>query len=87
MGRSENLLSPLTAKGTVYGSYIHGIFDEAGIAQAIVGDLCRRKGLDTGVLASFDPEQHKQQQYDLLAEGIRKGLDMDYIYRVLRREV
>ena len=71
----------------VYGSYVHGIFDEGGIAQAIVGDLCRRKGLDVCELDVFDPEKYKQQQYDLLAEGIRQGLDMDFVYRVLRREV
>ena len=87
MGRSETALSPLVVGENVYGSYVHGIFDEGGIAQAIVGDLCRRKGLDVCELDVFDPEKYKQQQYDLLAEGIRQGLDMDFVYRVLRREV
>ena len=87
MGRSETALSPLVVGENVYGSYVHGIFDEGGIAQAIVSDLCRRKGLDACELEAFDPEKYKQQQYDLLAEGIRQGLDMDFVYRVLRREV
>ena len=87
MGRSETALSPLVVGENVYGSYVHGIFDEGGIAQAIISDLCRRKGLDACELEAFDPEKYKQQQYDLLAEGIRQGLDMDFVYRVLRREV
>ena len=33
MGRSGQQLPPLVSRGNVYGSYIHGIFDGAGIAQ------------------------------------------------------
>ncbi len=87
MGRSETGLPALSVNGDVYGSYIHGIFDEAGIAQAIVSDLCQKKGLDTKELESFDPEKYKQQQYDLLAQGVRQGLNMEFVYRVLNREV
>lgn len=87
MGRSEESLPALVTGDNVYGSYVHGIFDESGIAQAIVGDLCRRKGLDTETVDSFDPEAYKQKQYDLLAQGIRQGLNMDFVYRVLNREV
>ena len=87
MGRSETGLPALSVNGDVYGSYIHGIFDEAGIAQAIVSDLCQKEGLDTKELESFDPEKYKQQQYDLLAQGVRQGLNMEFVYRVLNREV
>lgn len=87
MGRSETGLPALSVNGDVYGSYIHGIFDEVGIAQAIVSDLCQKKGLDTKELESFDPEKYKQQQYDLLAQGVRQGLNMEFVYRVLNREV
>ena len=87
MGRSETGLPALSVNGDVYGSYIHGIFDEACIAQAIVSDLCQKKGLDTKELESFDPEKYKQQQYDLLAQGVRQGLNMEFVYRVLNREV
>ena len=87
MGRSEETLPPLAVGDNVYGSYIHGIFDEAGIAQAIVSDLCRKKGLDPSAVQSFDPEAYRQQQYDALAQGVRDGLNMDFVYRVLERKV
>ena len=87
MGRSEAPLPSITAGNNVYGTYIHGVFDEAGIAQAIVADLCRRKGLDPSEAQTFDPEAYKQRQYDKLAKGVREGLDMEFVYRVLERKV
>ena len=87
MGRSQQRLAPLVNQGNVYGSYIHGIFDGAGIAQAIIGDLAARKGIDPGTLTVFDPEHYKQEQYDKLADAVRGGLDMDFVYKVLNREV
>ena len=87
MGRSRQELAPLVNQGNVYGSYIHGIFDGAGIAQAIIGDLAARKGIDPGTLTVFDPERYKQEQYDKLADAVRGGLDMDFVYKVLNREV
>ena len=87
MGRSQQQLAPLVNQGNVYGSYIHGIFDGAGIAQAIIRDLAARKGIDPGTLTVFDPERYKQEQYDKLADAVRGGLDMDFVYKVLNREV
>lgn len=86
MGRGGSTY-PLEVKGNVYGSYLHGIFDAEGVASQIVRALCLHKGEDVSVLDSFDPEQYKQQQYDALADVVRSGMDMDFVYRVLNREV
>ena len=87
MGRSIERRSAVTCMGNVYGSYIHGIFDAPGVAEAILGALCRKKGLDPARLGSFDPKAYKEAQYDKLADAVRSGLDMDLVYRVLNREV
>ena len=87
MGRSMERRSAVTCKGNVYGSYIHGIFDAPGVAEAILGALCRKKGLDPARLGSFDPKAYKEAQYNKLADAVRSGLDMDLVYRVLNREV
>ena len=86
MGRS-GIQNVLHCQGTVYGTYVHGIFDGEGIAEALVTALAEKKGINLGTLAPFDPERYKQQQYDLLADTLRRGLDMDFIYKVLNREV
>ena len=87
MGRSQQKLAPLVNRDNVYGSYIHGIFDGEGIAQAVIRDLAAKKGIDPGTLTVFDPERYKQEQYDKLADAVRGGLDMDFVYKVLNREV
>lgn len=86
MGRSSVSQAPLVGKGSVYGSYVHGIFDAPGIAQGILEALCRKKGVQLGALESFDPAAYKERQYDLLAQSLRQGLDMEKIYRILNRE-
>ena len=87
MGRSRQQMPALSGGGNVYGSYVHGIFDAPGIADTILRALCARKGVSFDALATFDTRGYKERQYDLLADVVRGGLDMSFVYRVLRREV
>ena len=70
--------------GNVYGTYVHGIFDEGTLAETLVGILAERKGvvLDTGQMISYG--QFKQMQYDKLADGLRESMDMEAVYAMLR---
>ena len=70
--------------GNVYGTYVHGIFDEGMVAETLVGILAERKGvaLDTEQMMSY--EQFKQMQYDKLADGLRSSVDMEAVYAMLR---
>ena len=87
MGRSQQQMPALTGGRNVYGSYVHGIFDAPGIADTILRALCARKGVSFDALATFDAYGYKERQYDLLADVVRGGLDMSFVYRVLRREI
>ena len=87
MGRSSEKMPALVGAGNVYGSYIHGIFDAPGISDTILKVLCAQKGVDFSALETQDIRKYKERQYDLLAETVRRGLDMDFVYRVLNREV
>ena len=69
--------------GNVYGCYIHGLFDSDDVSGRIVYELCRGKGVDMADLTSIDRKQYVQNQYDILADGIRNSLDMKEIYRIL----
>ena len=86
MGRSGDAPAIL-GKGCVYGTYIHGIFDAPGIAEALLGALCRKKGLSPETLAAFDTAAYKERQYDLLAQAVRDNLDMELVHRILDRTV
>ncbi len=73
--------------GNVFGTYVHGVFDSEQMAQGLIEALCRRKGLDPSAIAAVDFAKHKEEQYDLLAKGVRESLDMDAIYRILKEGI
>ncbi|MDO4293760.1 MAG: cobyric acid synthase [Eubacteriales bacterium] len=70
--------------GMVYGSYIHGLFDRGETAGRLVSLLAQRKGICLEKDAAEDYAAFKERQYDLLADTMRKYLDMEDIYGMLR---
>lgn len=78
-GRLDGLSNP---EGTVFGTYLHGIFDYGDLAAMAVSRLMRRKGIDPKNW-HFDPEEHKRREYDKLADLVRNSLDMKRIYEIL----
>ena len=71
----------------VYGSYIHGLFDENGIAREIVRSLYGLRGIEFDENAVFDIHAYREQQYDKLADAVRGALDMELVYRILEEGV
>ncbi len=71
----------------VFGTYVHGIFDGYGVAEAIIKSIGKRKGIDTEGMEAVDYAKYKESQYDLLAEGLRKHLDMEAIYKILEQGI
>ena len=52
-----------------------------------MGGLLEKKGLSADAVHAFDMNAYKEQQYDLLADGIRRNMDMDAVYRILEAGV
>lgn len=71
-------------RGNVYGTYVHGIFDEKGIAEALVQILAGRKGVLVAAEEIMSYKEYKELQYDKLAAGLREALDMEKIYEMLQ---
>lgn len=69
--------------GNVYGTYVHGIFDSIEVVNKLIEHLCQKKGLKFEKVLSFDYNEYKNKQYDLLADKVRAALDMEYIYKIL----
>ena len=67
----------------VYGTYIHGIFDKEEIVTEIVKTLAEKKGISLEELEKTDLKAFKEKQYDLLADTLRKHLDMEKIYQII----
>ena len=80
-GDSDNVYGDviLSDGGNVYGSYVHGLFDEGGIAAAITAYFGKN------VSSGLSYAQFKESQYDILESTLRAHMDMDYIYSCLSK--
>lgn len=67
----------------VYGTYIHGFFDEGDIASCVVRALAAAKGMSLSE-QRFDYRAFKETQYDKLADAVREYMDMKAVYGMLR---
>lgn len=67
----------------VYGTYIHGIFDKADMACALVAALAKRKGIGIERGEVQDYIDFKNRQYDKLADTLREYMNMEEIYGIL----
>ncbi len=70
-------------RGNIYGSYVHGIFDAPEIAEKVVRSLAEAKGVKLEEMPRISLMDYKNQQYDLVADTLRKHLDMNKIYEIL----
>ena len=80
-------------QGKVFGTYLHGIWENSEFAQKMMELLCADRGLSyetvtaewemAGSLEMHSYQAFKETQYDLLAEAVRKHLDMDQIYEII----
>ena len=65
-----------------FGTYLHGVFDAPEAALRTAQALAKKKGVTlTG--EALDTHAYKEQQYDKLADSVRKSLDMEWIYRIM----
>lgn len=72
---------------TVFGTYMHGIFDSKDFTASFINLLRQRKGLKSINFEVPDYWEFKEQQYDKLAEVVRSSLNMKKIYEILEAGV
>ena len=69
----------LDSSGWVLGTYIHGLFHNVGLRQALLKALANRKG----VHLSLAPETLSlDQEFDKLADWVRASLNMEQVYQM-----
>lgn len=76
-----------TYQGNIYGSYIHGIFDKEQIAAKVISCLAKAKNIDLEQISSRDYSEHKELQYNILADALRQHLNMPEIYAILHETI
>ena len=72
--------------GNVFGTYLHGLFDTGALTEKLADYLCARKGIAPEHAALRTMEEYRQEQFDLLADGVRAALDLPAVYRAMGME-
>ena len=67
-------------QGNIWGTYIHGIFDNDQFRRAFINHVRANKGLKAVAPTS---SYNKEAEYDKLADLLRKSLDIDKIYQIM----
>ena len=73
-------------QGNVAGTYLHGLFDTGELTEKLVQLLCSRKGISPASAPLLSMQEYRQQQFDLLADGVRRALDMNALYAAMGLE-
>jgi adenosylcobyric acid synthase len=74
--------------GRAWGTYIHGIFDNDCLREKFLEDLAERAGkpfLPASGAEPFSYGRWKEQQFDLLADFVRKHVDIERIMEIVLR--
>jgi len=80
-GAAEYADGALDDNGTVLGTYLHGLLHNRDFCAGLIDCLRERYGLDE---PGTDNLTEKEEQYDRLAAVVRKSLDMDAVYQIMR---
>lgn len=76
------------AQGRVLGTYLHGIMETDEFTKRLILLLGEEKGIDRNILEeaaanSLSYHAFKESQYDLLADAVRRHLDISKIYDIM----
>ncbi len=69
-------------RGSIYGTYLHGLFDSGELGMAFSRIIAEKKGLKLKDDGPMDRFKIRQDQYELLADTVEKSLDMDRIFEI-----
>ena len=71
-----------TTDGKVWGTYLHGVFDNDRFRRCWLDGLRQAKGL-APLKSTFTVREAKEREFDRVAEVVRAHLDMEQIYRIM----
>jgi adenosylcobyric acid synthase len=71
--------------GSVFGTYIHGIFDNIKFTTGLINNLRKKKGLGKIIGNELNFKEFKEIQYNTLVEILRANLDIEAIYKILQQ--
>ena len=70
------------AAGNVFGTYIHGVFDNDVFRRSVLNAIRYSKGLEA-LANTRNVMAEKQQAYEHLADVVENALDMEKLYQIM----
>lgn len=70
------------AAGNVFGTYIHGVFDNDVFRRSVLNAIRHSKGLEA-LANTRNVMAEKQQAYEHLADVVENALDMEKLYQIM----
>lgn len=70
------------AAGNVFGTYIHGVFDNDVFRRSVLNAIRHSKGLEA-LANTRNVMAEKQQAYEHLADVVENALDMEKMYQIM----
>ena len=76
-------LGSVNKECNVFGTYLHGIFDDIDFTRTLLNNIREMKNLEPieSKVKSFD--EFKNKEYDKLADFLREHLDINKIYEIM----
>ncbi len=71
------------AAGSVFGTYLHGLFDSGELVVKLAEYLAARRGLRLPPVRLETRRAYRERQYELLADAVRRSLDLERIYHCM----
>jgi len=71
------------AKSRIFGSYMHGLFQNRNFLEVFMGELRAARGLKSALFNT--PALHgfgEDRLYDAVAEKVKKAIDMDFLLKI-----
>ncbi len=69
-------------EANVFGTYVHGFFDQDRLRKSFIDEACRRKGIDPEGREVVNYEAFKEVQFQKLSQALRASLDLEKIYEM-----
>lgn len=86
LGRKTEVVDGyINGDGNVFGTYIHGIFDNTAFTRKILNRVREQKGLAPIKTVPKPLRELKEEEYERLAGTVRENLDMTGIYSAIGR--
>lgn len=69
-------------KDNIFGTYLHGIFDNEKVTRTILNKIREKKGMEQlGEGITFD--EYREREFDKLEKIVRENIDIKKIYEIL----